>query len=334
VTVELPIDAITVGDRHRHDLGAIASLAESIDTLGLIHPVVVTPDHRLVAGERRLAALRSLGWDMVPVTVIHSLDEAGLVLAEQHENTCRKDFTLTEAAAMRAAVTEVLAPLAAERMKAGVSQPSGKLPEGKPRPQTRDVAASGTGYSGRTLDKVDRTRELADDTTVPEPVRETAREALAEMDRTNNADAAYKKAAEAQQLHGAITDFPDLTHYADTGRQDDAIRLAAALRAYTEPELSVRLDALRRTIAADKAGKLTPKNDEGPDYRALADKMFYAANNASSVITNSGGTDTITTAIAHADQLTIANWRSQFQALAATCHELAQACTPKLKVMK
>ena len=49
------IDEIIVGKRHRRDLGDIASLAKSIDAHGLLHPIVVTCDGRLIAGERRLA---------------------------------------------------------------------------------------------------------------------------------------------------------------------------------------------------------------------------------------------------------------------------------------
>ena len=50
---------------------------------------------------------------------------------------------------------ELLKPLAAERVKAGKKpEPGGKLPQGK----TRDLAASGTGYSGSSLDKVDKIR--------------------------------------------------------------------------------------------------------------------------------------------------------------------------------
>jgi ParB family chromosome partitioning protein len=45
------IDEIIVGKRHRRDLGDVASLAKSIDAHGLLHPVVVTPDGRLIAGE-------------------------------------------------------------------------------------------------------------------------------------------------------------------------------------------------------------------------------------------------------------------------------------------
>lgn len=38
----LPLDAITVGERDRADLGDIAELADSIRAVGLLHPVVIT----------------------------------------------------------------------------------------------------------------------------------------------------------------------------------------------------------------------------------------------------------------------------------------------------
>ncbi|MHB1425082.1 MAG: ParB N-terminal domain-containing protein [Gemmataceae bacterium] len=43
--------------------------------MGLLHPIVVTTDHRLVAGRRRLAAAKELGWVDIPVHVVHGLDD-------------------------------------------------------------------------------------------------------------------------------------------------------------------------------------------------------------------------------------------------------------------
>lgn len=200
MTDELRIDEIVVEGRHRNDMGDLRSLADSIDTIGLIHPIVVSPSNRLVAGGRRIEAARILGWDTIPVTVIHTLaDATDALMAERDENTCRKDFTPTEAAAMRAAVAEAIRPLAEERKAHGETAPGrsknagGNLPPAS-APKTRDVAAKGTGYSGKTLDKVDKTKALAEDETQPKPVREVAREALAEMDTTGKVDPAFKKA--------------------------------------------------------------------------------------------------------------------------------------------
>jgi hypothetical protein len=58
----VPITALRLGGRHRKELGDIDALAESIGVLGLLHPLVATPDFHVIAGERRLRAVEKLGW--------------------------------------------------------------------------------------------------------------------------------------------------------------------------------------------------------------------------------------------------------------------------------
>ena len=53
-------DQIEVGFRYRKDLGDPRALADSITEVGLLHPVVVTPEGRLIAGQRQNAPLRLL----------------------------------------------------------------------------------------------------------------------------------------------------------------------------------------------------------------------------------------------------------------------------------
>lgn len=48
----------------------IENLAESIKTIGLIHPLSVSKDNQLLAGGRRFSAIKSLGWDEVAVIVV------------------------------------------------------------------------------------------------------------------------------------------------------------------------------------------------------------------------------------------------------------------------
>jgi ParB family chromosome partitioning protein len=233
--LELHIDSIVINERHRKDLGDIKELAASIDDLGLIHPVVVTPDHHLVAGERRLAALRSLGWDTVPVTVIHTLNGAAdLLQAEADENTCRKDFAPTEAAAVRRAVTEALAPIAEQRRESTQGRPKtgGNLPPVSTRqPKTRDVAAKGTGYSGRTLDKVDEVVHLVESPETPEPVREVAREAVASMNSTGRVDGAHKLVKDAQAREAAPKPSHVVTELIES---DQTIQDARYIHEYTK----------------------------------------------------------------------------------------------------
>ena len=85
----MKVDQINVGFRFRKDLGDLRTLAASIEEVGLLHPIVVTPEGRLIAGQRRLEACRLLRWTDVPVTVV-DLNEAAR--GEAHENLVRKDL--------------------------------------------------------------------------------------------------------------------------------------------------------------------------------------------------------------------------------------------------
>jgi hypothetical protein len=51
----MPVGANRVGDRHRRDMGDIEAPARSMADLGLLQPIVIRPDDRLIAGHRRLA---------------------------------------------------------------------------------------------------------------------------------------------------------------------------------------------------------------------------------------------------------------------------------------
>jgi len=65
----IPATSIIVGDdRVRTDFGNLEELAESIKSEGLLQPPVVNQDYKLIAGERRLRAMRDiLKWTEIPV---------------------------------------------------------------------------------------------------------------------------------------------------------------------------------------------------------------------------------------------------------------------------
>lgn len=112
-----PITAIQVGTRYRLHLGDIAALAESMQALGVLHPIVVTPDNRLIAGARRLAAAKRLGWEEIAV---HVVDVPSLLETEYDENVLRKDFTIIERAQIGLALEqEIAARNAAKQIEAG-----------------------------------------------------------------------------------------------------------------------------------------------------------------------------------------------------------------------
>jgi len=55
--ISRPISSIHIGKRHREEMGDIDALARGIAGLGLLQPIVIRPDDRLIAGHRRLASL-------------------------------------------------------------------------------------------------------------------------------------------------------------------------------------------------------------------------------------------------------------------------------------
>ena len=79
-------------NRQRKELKDIDKLAKSIEEVGLINPVLITREHVLVAGERRLTAIKQLGWTHVPVQYADEVDDATMHLIELEENIKRTDL--------------------------------------------------------------------------------------------------------------------------------------------------------------------------------------------------------------------------------------------------
>jgi len=87
---------IIVNDRIRKDFGNIEELANDIKEIGLINPPVVTPEFELIAGERRLRALKYLGYEQIEVKVMSVKDALHQLKLEISENENRKDFSFNE----------------------------------------------------------------------------------------------------------------------------------------------------------------------------------------------------------------------------------------------
>jgi ParB-like chromosome segregation protein Spo0J/N6-adenosine-specific RNA methylase IME4 len=149
VTKTVPITAIRVGKRHRKDLGDIRSLAQSIQEIGLLHPVVIRPDRKLIAGERRLRALKLLGWTKVPVTV---LDLDKVIRGEVAENVFRQDFRPSEMVAIARALEPILRREAKARQgtRTDLRENFPDVDGGR----ARDKLEKYVGVSGRTLEKM------------------------------------------------------------------------------------------------------------------------------------------------------------------------------------
>jgi ParB/RepB/Spo0J family partition protein len=96
---KLSIDKIKVSDdRHRKefDQEKLQSLADSIKKFGIIEPIIIEKDGRLIAGERRLRASKMAGLTEVDVIFKEGLDEWHRRALELEENIQREDLTWPE----------------------------------------------------------------------------------------------------------------------------------------------------------------------------------------------------------------------------------------------
>ncbi|CAB1249695.1 ParB N-terminal domain-containing protein [Clostridium sp. MT-14] len=135
----IDINKIKVGKRIRKDFGNIVELAEDIKESGLINPPVVTPEFQLIAGERRIKAMKYLRYKQVEVRVMTVKDYEHQLKLEISENENRKEFTFSERIEYARKLEEIERVKVRERMLAGVKQDNLKenFPEGCG--QTRDI---------------------------------------------------------------------------------------------------------------------------------------------------------------------------------------------------
>lgn len=196
------ISDVVVTDRSRSDLGDLASLMDSIQEVGLLHPVVVTRDRVLIAGQRRLEACRRLGWDAVPATFAENVTDAITALtAERDENTCRKDMTMSELVALGRRIEALEKPKAEERQRLHAGTAPGRPAENTVRPgttsvheptdrekypRTSETVGAAIGLSGRTYERAKRI------VTAAESGDEKAAAAVKRMDETNKVRGAYE----------------------------------------------------------------------------------------------------------------------------------------------
>jgi SAM-dependent methyltransferase len=185
---------IAVNGRHRKDLGDLGALAASIERHGLIQPIVLDPASRLLAGHRRMQAVKLLGWTEIPAVVLETNDPLGV---ENDENSCRKNFTPSEAVAIARAMEDQETEAAKERQR-----DHGGTAPGKPNTpgnfpgvtgRARDVIAARVGMSGRTLEKALAVVEAA------ERHPEAYAPLVTQMDRTGKIDRVHKELLHAQK---------------------------------------------------------------------------------------------------------------------------------------
>lgn len=242
IQLDRAVDSLTVGQRHRTDLGDIETLAASIDRDGLLQPLTITIDGVLVCGARRLAAIKMLGWRTVSVWVRGGLsDRLGKLLAEQDDNMLHKPYNQLEAAGLYREIKEVMAEDAARRKAAtqfsAENQPGNDGPAKFAGPSgalgdARKLAAAMIpgGASHTTLEKVGYIEEIAANPAQPETLRAEAAAALERIEAGDPVHPLYQAIHESAE---AAREVREATMHA---LAEDAVARANAMKEGKKPK--------------------------------------------------------------------------------------------------
>jgi ParB family chromosome partitioning protein len=152
----LPISSININTRIRKSIGDISELAANIKEVGLIFPIVVNESNKLLAGERRLEACRSLGWNEIACIVKTTSDAEQDLSIEVSENIHRKDFTREEVVDVGMELERIEKVKAEERQATSTGGTNPQLRENFPeaeRGRTRDIVARKLGMCGKQYER-------------------------------------------------------------------------------------------------------------------------------------------------------------------------------------
>lgn len=90
------ISDIIIKDRTRTDIGDISSLAENIDMVGQLSPILIDSDNNLIDGFRRIQASKKLKKESIEVRIVDGLTKDDHFLIELLSNMDHKEFTWYE----------------------------------------------------------------------------------------------------------------------------------------------------------------------------------------------------------------------------------------------
>jgi ParB family chromosome partitioning protein len=124
------LDASPCNTRKDQDAGAedasLDDLARNLDAVGLINPILVRPGgagrYEVVAGGRRVAAARRLGWTAIPAFVRGDLDDAQALVVSLTENVHRADMHPLDKARAFEALLRTEGGVAGVARRTGVSE--------------------------------------------------------------------------------------------------------------------------------------------------------------------------------------------------------------------
>lgn len=244
--LDLSPDQIIEGVRFREDLGDITDLAKSIAEFGIIQPIVVDPDYRLVAGGRRLNAARFLGLTTIPCVIRpDASDDLTLRKLELTENLKRKSFHWAEEARLHREIHRMETKTNVTKGKRWTLEDTGKLLEASRQQISKLISLA---------DAMDTWPDLAELPTMEDAIREI-------RTRTDAALAAARAKKGKEEFDREYADLASGRPAGSTVRQGEGAPAPEA------EGPTVRIDPAELGVHApgDSAGGVPAPNTASPD---------------------------------------------------------------------
>lgn len=278
----IPIEKIKGGDRIRKDFGDIKELAEDIKENGLINPPVVNKEYVLLAGERRVKACKSLGWEQIEVRMMDTRDAEHELNIEISENEVRKDFSKSERAEYMKRKIRIEEAKSLERMKSGkANNHMSNCSQGA----TRDIVSREFGIG---FNKMQREIDIADHKNM------FSLEEFADWDEgklsTNKAYQMLKlRLEEAEQKLIEAEENPEVVEVTPKDYQEAKFKAKAFDRETQRLNQKLEEAYRERNKLQERIEELEKATPEGLDTENLSQNVFYFCTMCNNFIGNVGG---------------------------------------------
>lgn len=240
---EINIDDVIAEDRVRKVQGVVEmdSLERSILSLGLLQPIAVTPDNKLIFGARRLKACKRLGMTTIPARIIDidADDPVTALCMEKDENEHRLDFTPSERVEIARRIEESLAGRRGSNQHQQKEAPQNFVEaQSRSERESLDIAAKSVDMNRETYRQAKTVVDSGEQGVVEQMDRgelsvHAAYEQVRRRSREGRADASNKPRASNRQLTFKVTLYKNPNDDAKIlfakGGKDYCSKLAMAL---------------------------------------------------------------------------------------------------------
>lgn len=252
------VEAIEVEGRFREDYGDLVELSESIGTWGLIQPITLLAKeagrYKLLAGGRRLAAVKALKLPDIPALVRYDVGDVTALEIELVENIHRKDLTWQERAKLEKKIYELKGNVrsAAELLGESKSLVHNNVVLAEMLEQFPELAEMKSASDA--LKAIERMKEKA-------VLMELRRRAESEQKGSERYDAkAYRFASNHYVIGDALVGLAGLN-------------AAAFNMAEVDPPYGIELDEKKDSVAVDDYTEVAPE-DYGQFITATANQVY------------------------------------------------------------